>query len=74
MSMDPDNRPQEMTLKLRPAGLPNIHHRVAEYVADFCWKNGITEHMIQDIRMGDVIHGVDAEGSFSQVRVWFIYF
>ncbi|NJK81421.1 MAG: hypothetical protein HC876_01210 [Chloroflexaceae bacterium] len=67
------NLPVELTIKVRPARRPDMHLHVAQYVADFCHENGITEEMICDITMEEMNHGDDIEGSFSQVRVRFTY-
>lgn len=69
----PDNLPVELMFRVRPAGRPDLHLHVAEHVAEFCWQQGISEQMIYDIRMGEPLHGIDEEGSFSQVTVRFIY-
>ncbi|NJL03493.1 MAG: hypothetical protein HC911_00980 [Chloroflexaceae bacterium] len=68
-----NNLPVELTLKVRPAARPDLHLKVAEYIADFCSQNGITEQMIRDITMEETHHGTDIEGSFSQVLVRFFY-
>lgn len=73
MVYDPHNLPVEMTLKVRPAARPDMPLKVAEYIADFCVQNGITEQMIRDITMEEMHHGNDIEGSFSQIRVRFFY-
>lgn len=67
------NLPVEMTIKVRPAKRPDMQLHVAEYVADFCYTNGITEEMIRNITMEEAHHGDDIEGSFSQVVVRFEY-
>jgi hypothetical protein len=69
-----NQRPIEITFKVRPANRPDLTQHVAEYVADFCQRHAITEQMIQDIRMSEPTHGIDVEGSYSQVRIRFIYY
>jgi hypothetical protein len=73
MIYGPDNRPEEVTFKVRPANRSDLQMQVAEHVADICWQIGITENMIHDIRMSEPAHGMDDEGTFSQVTVRFIY-
>jgi hypothetical protein len=73
MIYGPDNRPIEITFKVRPANPPNLPQHVAESVADFCRTNSITEHMIRDIVMEVLSHGEDEQGSFTHVRVFFSY-
>jgi hypothetical protein len=68
-----NNLPTELALTVRPANRPDLHVHVAERVADFCYENGITEAMIQDIRMAEMEHGYDEAGTFSQIRVRLIY-
>lgn len=67
------NLPIELMFKVRPAGRADLQFEVAQQVADFCWQHGITEEMIQDIRMTEPLQGIDADGSYSQVIVRFIY-
>jgi hypothetical protein len=73
MIYGPNNLPVELIFKVRPAQRPDIQMYVAEYVADFCRTNGITEHMIRDVTMEFMNHGDDIEGSFTQVRVNLTY-
>lgn len=73
MIYGPGSFPLELTLKVRPANRPDLQREVAQQVADFCWSNGITEAMIQDIRMAAPTYGIDDDGSYSQVVVRFVY-
>lgn len=68
-----NNLPVEITFKIRPANRPDLQLQAAEYVADFCHMHGITEEMIQDVRMAEPSHGTDDQGSYSQVRIRFLY-